>query len=142
MSRLISCGVFIWRMKKDRRQFLLMKHPARWDFAKGHVDPGESEMECALRELEEETGISADDIEIDARFRFQTEYEVNNRRTGGEDWSKTLVVFLAELKTKVSIMPTEHESYEWFDWNPPHEIQQRAIDPLLEEIANHWNGSA
>ena len=115
-----------------------MKHPMRWDFAKGHVDPGESEMECALRELEEETGITADDIELDSEFRFQTQYQVNNKRTGGESWDKTLVVFLAELKNKITITPTEHDSFKWFDWDPPHVIQERAIDPILENIAKYW----
>jgi len=57
-----SCGFLI--VKGDPiESFLLMKHPARWDLPKGHVDPGETDMQCALRELEEETGISAVELE-------------------------------------------------------------------------------
>ncbi len=38
--------------------FLLIQHQAgHWAFPKGHADPGESAIETAKRELEEETGI-------------------------------------------------------------------------------------
>jgi hypothetical protein len=32
---------------------------------------------------------------------------------------------------------TEHESFRWFDWNPPHEIQAQTIDPLLDAVAKY-----
>ena len=48
-----SCGFLVIR-GRPIREFLLMRHDDRWDIPKGHVDEGESEMQCALRELEEE----------------------------------------------------------------------------------------
>ena len=56
MQQLKSCGVLVFR-DEPSLSFLLMEHTQRLDLPKGHVDPGESEIECALRELEEETGI-------------------------------------------------------------------------------------
>ena len=67
-----SCGFLILRGDPPC-EFLLMRHADRWDLPKGHVDRGETEMECALRELHEETGITADDIELIDRFRFTTQ---------------------------------------------------------------------
>jgi 8-oxo-dGTP pyrophosphatase MutT (NUDIX family) len=136
-GKLKSCGVFIVR-HQPRTQFLLMKHPSRWDIPKGHVDKGETDRQCALRELWEETGISADDIRIDESFLYETEYKVRSKRTKGQLWDKTLVVFLAELIRDAKIKCTEHDSYEWFDWEPPHQVQAQAIDPLLEHIQQHW----
>ena len=52
-----ACGFLVFRDVPDP-SFLLMKHPKRWDLPKGHVDPGESEVETALRELHEETGLN------------------------------------------------------------------------------------
>ena|SRR5205809_4659903 len=129
MDEAKSCGFLIIR-GNPIREFLLMRHADRWDLPKGHVDPGESELECALRELQEETGITADDIEIISGFRFTTNYPVRSKRDG-RLIDKTLVVFLARLKRDVQIDATEHRGYQWFDWHPPHKIQARTIDPLL-----------
>jgi bis(5'-nucleosidyl)-tetraphosphatase len=128
-----SCGFLIVR-GDPVREFLLMRHADRWDLPKGHVDPGESEIECALRELNEETGITADDIEIIEGFRFTTHYQVRSKRDG-RLIDKTLIIFLARLNREVRIDPTEHGGYQWFPWNPPHSIQSRTIDPLLGELA-------
>jgi 8-oxo-dGTP pyrophosphatase MutT (NUDIX family) len=32
-------------------EFLLMQHAERWDLPKGHLDPGESQKQAAIREL-------------------------------------------------------------------------------------------
>lgn len=40
-------------------QVLLIFRRGRWDLPKGKLDPGESLDECAIREVREETGVSA-----------------------------------------------------------------------------------
>ncbi len=135
-----SCGILLVRTAPDNpreiREFLLMKHPDRWDLPKGHVDPGEfDETTTALRELAEETGIPPDAVELDPTFRFTTQYPVVSPRTGGEPRLKTLVVFLGRLLRDVPIRTSEHEDYRWFPWRPPHAIQSRTIDPLLAAVA-------
>jgi len=130
---LISCGVLVVR-GDPIEQFLLMRHADRWDLPKGHVDPGETDIECALRELEEETGISSDDIEVDPEFLFQLQYHVQYKRTGGRRQLKTLKIYLGQLKRDVPIDVTEHIGYEWFEWSPPHAIQEQTIDPLLQSL--------
>ncbi len=133
MNELKSCGVLVVR-GEPIREFLLMKHADRWDLPKGHVDPGETDIQCALRELEEETGITPADIDLDPAFRFETRYHVRNKRTGDEWQPKSLVIFLGRLKRNMDILVTEHEDYQWFPWNPPHQIQQETIDPLLAAL--------
>jgi len=133
LPELKSCGFLIVR-GEPIESFLLMRHPDRWDLPKGHVDPGETELECALRELEEETNIAADQIEIDDAFRFVHRYPVPQPRQGYRVGDKTLIIFLGRLRHDVPIKTSEHESYRWFDWNPPHRIQQKTIDPLLAEL--------
>ena len=118
-----ACGVVVFR-DDPVRSFLLMVHPLRWDLPKGHLEQGESELQCALRELHEETGIRADDITVDPNFRFVTQYSVRyKKKHGGEPCEKTLVIFLGWLQRPVTIQTSEHESYQWIAWNPPHKIQ-------------------
>jgi bis(5'-nucleosidyl)-tetraphosphatase len=126
-----SCGFLIVR-GNPIREFLLMRHADRWDLPKGHVDPGETEMQCALRELREETGIALTDIDVLDGFRFETRYQVRGKRDG-RLYDKTLVIFLARLKRDVAIAVTEHPGFQWFPWQPPHKIQAWTIDPLLAE---------
>lgn len=96
-------------------------------------------MECALRELVEETGIEETDIQIDESFEFVHHYVVSGSRYKLErSRKKKLTIFLAELTHPVEIVPTEHPGFEWFIWQPPHDIQERTINPLLEQLAEHW----
>lgn len=134
-----SCGFIVFRTADDNSlQFLLMEHKSRWDLPKGHVDPGETQMECALRELHEETGIQEADITVDADYQYSHQYEVRYSRNDYRPQMKELVIYLAQLDRPVEIAVTEHIGYQWFDWQPPHAIQEETIDPVLELVAEHW----
>lgn len=57
MARTLSCGVIVRRRSGE----LLLCHAtgrAYWDIPKGVLDPGESPIEAALRELQEEAGLA------------------------------------------------------------------------------------
>ena len=136
MRTVKSCGVLVFR-SEPVESFLLLKHPVRYDLPKGHLEDGESEIECALRELWEETGIRADHVDLDLTFRFTSRYRVQLRKFPGEDVDKTLVIFLGRLTSRVEIALTEHVDHEWIAWDPPHRIQRQTIDPLLAQWAEH-----
>ena len=63
-----SCGLVV----VNSNEILLLKYSAydtqgeggHWDFPKGHIETNETEIMTALRELEEETGISNAEYEI------------------------------------------------------------------------------
>jgi 8-oxo-dGTP pyrophosphatase MutT (NUDIX family) len=132
-----ACGILIFR-ERPVESFLLMRHRKRLDLPKGHIDPGESEMACALRELWEETGIRSEEVDIDPNFRWTIEYDVDGRRYGEHDRvHKTVVIFLGRLVEEVEISTTEHLGFEWVPWNPPHQIQEQTIDPLLAAVEKY-----
>ncbi len=137
MDETKACGVLVFR-ERPIESFLLMRHPTRLDLPKGHSEPGETELACALRELHEETGIRAEDIALDPDFRWTTEYDVDGRRYGLSDRvHKTVVIFLARLVRDVEIATSEHLGFEWTPWNPPHQIQAQTIDPLLAAVEKY-----
>lgn len=73
MKREKSCGALVYRVKNDNVELLLLRHRAggHWSFPKGHVEPGENEIQTALREVHEETGL---DISLLDGFRETVEY--------------------------------------------------------------------
>ncbi|HWL10448.1 MAG TPA: NUDIX domain-containing protein [Planctomicrobium sp.] len=134
-----SCGVLLV-YGHPVQSFLLMRHSDRWDFPKGHVDPGETDLECALREMEEETGISRSHVRVDPDFLYEQQYQVTSTRYGGSESemvTKTLVLYLAYVDEEYAISVTEHDDSRWFPWSPPHSIQARAIDPLLIALEDY-----
>ena len=122
--------------------FLLMQKPTRYDLPKGHVELGEDEITCALRELYEETGIEASNLHLDNAFRFMTTYQIYSQRYDSELAEKTLVIFLGWLKQNVTIKLSEHDGYSWVNWNPPHTIQAKTIDPLLKHLEHYLQESS
>jgi len=134
MRKIRACGFLIVR-GQPIDSFLLMKHAKRWDLPKGHVDGDESDLQCAYRELEEETGLSAEQVERIPGFEFRTTYELFSERFG-QRCEKTVVIFLARCKpgTEENLKLTEHLGCEWRKWDPPHQIQVQTIDPLLREL--------
>ena len=56
-----AAGGGVWRRSGDGDVVILVVHRPRyddWSLPKGKADPGESDAECALREVEEETGFA------------------------------------------------------------------------------------
>jgi 8-oxo-dGTP diphosphatase len=55
----LAAGGLVWRRSDDGLEVLVVHRPkyADWSLPKGRLDDGESLLECALREVEEETGL-------------------------------------------------------------------------------------
>jgi len=132
MRKTKSAGILLFTKKKTH--FLLMRHDDRWDLPKGHVEEGESDIAAAIREFEEETGVSRSSIKLIEDFKFELHYIAKEKKYQ-EFCDKTLIIYLATLKSKnfidTEIKLTEHKGHSWFIWNPPHKIQHKTIDPLL-----------
>ena len=104
-----SAGIVLYRDTDAGRRFLLLRYPSgHWDFAKGHLEDGESDREAAIRELDEETGIT-DAVFVDGfkrRIRYRYGYH-------GQSRSKQVTFFLASTKTRTVLLSEEHQGYMW-----------------------------
>lgn len=136
--KLKACGVLCFR-QDPQPAFLLMKHIDRWDLPKGHIKKGESELECALREFNEETGLAVEQLTLVPDFRFEIERSIIAKRLNGKRALKTYVIFLGYVHGKLDITPTEHPDFAWVDWQPPHQISEWLIDPLLHAVEKHFS---
>ena len=93
-------------------RFLLLDYGRHWDFAKGHVEPGETERDAAVRELREETGIR----DITPVPDFQREIVYFFRSTCKGLIRKTVIFFLAEVSKTDVILSEEHVGYEFLPY--------------------------
>ncbi len=140
MGKVKSCGVIVMRRQPQISFLIMLNYPGSkyiYDLPKGHIEPGEDEVSCALRELSEETGITINDIDLDVNFRYTDIYQTTSKLFKGETVQKTLVIFLGWLKHKVDLKLTEHSGYKWINWNPPHFIQEKTINPLLSQLEKY-----
>ena len=108
-----SAGIVLFRKEGSKKLFLLLHYPSgHWDFVKGKMEQGESTHETAIREAQEETGIT--DIVFVENFEEWIEY---NFKYQGELVQKKVVFFLAETKMKEVKISHEHSGYTWIDYN-------------------------
>lgn len=107
----VSAGAVVFYMGQEPEYLLLHYSAGHWDFPKGNVEPGETEVEAALREIKEETGL---DVVLIADFRQEVEYTY---RRGGKTVRKKVVFFLAEAPTKEVTLSWEHKAYLWLPFD-------------------------
>ncbi len=108
-----SSGVVLFRKENDKILFLLLHYPSgHWDFVKGKMEKGETPNQTAIRETQEETGIT--DVKFLENFEEWIQY---NFQFEGELVHKKVVFFLGETKTKDIKISNEHLNYIWMDYN-------------------------
>jgi bis(5'-nucleosidyl)-tetraphosphatase len=93
--------------------FLLIQHNAgHWAFPKGHAEKGETEIETALRELSEETGIT--DVELDTRRVFEERYTKTFRGDARRLVRKTVRYFIGTVgSSRVKVQAEEIKDHRW-----------------------------
>lgn len=100
-----SCGVIPFRVKGDKLELLLLLQTNRcWSFPKGHMDAGETEEQTALRELFEETGLTA---------KLRMEHPVVLEYSFGSKYRKQVVLFPGEVTGHITPQASEILGYRW-----------------------------
>ena len=99
-----------------------------WQMPQGGLDPGEEPLEGALRELEEETGIGRDLVEILARCPRELTYDLPEDLIG-KVWKKRWVGqrqtwFLARFlgRDEDVNLETAHPEFRAWKWAEPAEL--------------------
>lgn len=119
-----SCGAVLYTVKDGVRHYLLVRNRSGYyGFPKGHTEGVETEHETALREIEEESGITQ--VEFDPQFR-----EVN-RYICRPHVKKEVVLFLARFDENAPIRPA-------------FEIREYALEPYSQawRTIGHRNDKA
>jgi 8-oxo-dGTP pyrophosphatase MutT (NUDIX family) len=103
-------GIVIKKVPEGIKVLLIKDRFGRWTWPKGHLEQGETLEEAALREIEEETGIS--DLKIISEAGTQ-KYSFLEK---GVEVDKIVQVFLVESKgdAVIKVQTEEISDAAWF----------------------------
>jgi bis(5'-nucleosidyl)-tetraphosphatase len=128
-----SAGLIIARRFGERWRFLALRAYRNWDFPKGLIEPGEQALETALREAQEETGLSG----------FQLRWGHDYRETEPYAAGKIARYYLAESATGEVRLPVsphlgrpEHHEYRWVAYDDARRLLPPRLMPILEWAVN------
>jgi 8-oxo-dGTP pyrophosphatase MutT (NUDIX family) len=136
----ISAGGVVYRKTSGGYEFLLGKHSGyhKWVLPKGLVEKGESQMEAAVREVEEEVGVKAKIVEMSPLkiieyYYFADMGEIVNKNPHTEDTArrvktyqedggaktrvhKQVVFYLMEMENDLGSAGWEMEDRQWMSY--------------------------
>ena len=132
-----SAGVVVVSLVDRKLKFLLLRAYRNWDFPKGVVEPGETPIDAALREVREETTL--DDISFDWGPVFM--------ETGPYNKGKIARYYIArskarhvELKINPELGFPEHHEACWVSVDRALEMVSERLKPVVRwaySVINH-----
>jgi 8-oxo-dGTP pyrophosphatase MutT (NUDIX family) len=141
-----SAGIVLFRESESTRLFLLLDYGRHWDFTKGHIETGEAHRVAAIRELQEETGIT--DVEMIPGFQREIVYFFRDQKKGLV--RKTVTYFLAKTHAEKIVLSDEHVGGEFllFDeavrrltFASSRQVLKQAVE-FLDGSLNQGDGDA
>lgn len=111
--------VFIYKKAGNNFKFLLLKrdelevYPGIWSIAGGEIGKDEKAYEAGIREMKEETGLTAK--------HFYTVDTVNTFYDVYTDEMQMFPVFLAEANEDEVELSNEHSEFSWMDFDEAYE---------------------
>jgi 8-oxo-dGTP pyrophosphatase MutT (NUDIX family) len=127
--RKLAAGAVVFRRTAGGVRLLVLRAYKNWDFPKGMVEAGESELDAARRECAEETGLTELDFPFGEAHRDTVPY------AGG----KVARYFLAETQAEAITLPLspelgrpEHHEWRWVSFDEAEELLPPRLAPVLD----------
>ena len=141
MKKKQSAGIVIIRYQDGNPKVLFMRSYSYWDFPKGGVEDNENKFNAAIREVQEEAGITNLDFKWGRTYHETESYGKSN---------KTVSYFLAEtdqIEVIMGINPdmgkAEHEEYLWLSFEEARILAvdriKRVLDWAEDRIENIYS---
>jgi 8-oxo-dGTP pyrophosphatase MutT (NUDIX family) len=109
-----AAGGLVYTPQND---ILLIHRLGRWDLPKGKLDDGETLEECAIREIEEETGANGLSIVQPLQVTYHTYHQKGKNNLKESHW------FLIKAEEKTKLTPQTEEDVQQCIWVPISDIQ-------------------
>ena len=125
----LSAGVAVVHCIAGEFHYLLLRAYRNWDFPKGLVEPNESSLAAAHREVQEETGLSNLD------FRWGETYFETEPYAGGKV-ARYYVALSASpditLPISAKLGRPEHHEYRWVNYDTGSELLVPRVRAALD----------
>ena len=136
-----SAGVVVIDNSSEIPTVLCVRAYSNWDFPKGHLEEGETHIEAAVRELEEETTLSLQDIKLNGLKAPAVTY-------GTGKGKKTATYFLADRTSeKNPFLPVskelgrpENDEFRWVPYTQLDDLMPARLVPVVTYITD-WLGN-
>ena len=135
-----SAGIILLDVTQEPIKVLCLRAYSNWDFPKGQLDPGETYQEAALRELEEETGYTQDDIRMIGKLLNTPESVIH----GSGKRKKTSTYFYAVLENfdKEPYLPInpelgkpEHDEWRWVSLSDLPDLLPKRLQLIAQKLS-------
>jgi 8-oxo-dGTP pyrophosphatase MutT (NUDIX family) len=124
-----AAGAVVFRRTERGPRLLLLRAYKNWDFPKGMIEPGESELDAARRETAEETGLT------DLEFPFGEAHQDTLPYAG----HKIARYFIAqteesdiELPVSAELGRPEHHEWRWASFEEAEDLLPPRLGIVLE----------
>lgn len=132
MKKVQSAGIVIVRFEEGIPLLLLMRAYSYWDFPKGGIEENENKLSAAIREVQEESGITELDFKWGKSY-YETESYGKNK--------KVVFYFIAETHENEVVMginpllgTPEHEEYKWVTFEEAKELTVDRINKVISWV--------
>lgn len=128
-----SAGVIVIREAAEKPLFLLLRAYQYWDCPKGGVEHGEEPLAAAVREVDEETGIT--DLAFDWGTDFVETAPYAHNKIARYYVARTRIERVT-LKINPALGRPEHHEYRWVDFAEAVALTVPRVQHVLAWAAN------
>lgn len=125
-------------VENEKGELLLIYRKKHWDLPKGKLDEGESIEECAVREVEEETGLR------NVLLGELIDTTIHHYEENGEQITKKTAWYKMKGSSMDKLTPQTEEQIEAIKWVKPDELQPYTENtyPNIIQVLNKFTGKS
>jgi 8-oxo-dGTP pyrophosphatase MutT (NUDIX family) len=124
-----AAGAVVFRRTDHGVRLLVLRAYKNWDFPKGLVEEGEDQLDCARREVREETGLGDVDFPFGDEFKETLPY-------AGRKVARYYLAETEEDRIKLPISPElgrpEHHEYRWVSFEEAEDLLPPRLAVVLD----------